>query len=178
MTDQSTVEYSYRPFRLRVFINRVLWAALIWWILTEGSGESLIVGIPVVLMSSMASTLMLPPFDLSLPGTIRFAGFFLWKSVQGGIDVATRALHIHLPLDPGMVEHQFRLPLRESHIAIANTVSLLPGTLVTDVDDRILYVHALDAGKEIAESLELSETRVDAIFGKNPAVPETDLKRE
>jgi multisubunit Na+/H+ antiporter MnhE subunit len=47
---------------------------------------------------------------------------------------------------------------------MANTSSLLPGTLTADVEDGRLYVHALDIGSTARVTLERSERHIADLF--------------
>jgi multicomponent Na+:H+ antiporter subunit E len=147
-----------------VFLSRLVWSVLVWWVLTGGVADSWLVGAPAVLAAALLSSCMLPRLHVSALGALRFCGFFLAESLRGGFDVATRALHWRLPLDPGVVRHRSRTSLPAARVAVANTASLLPGTLVVDQDEADLYVHALDAGPEVRESLAASEQRVADLF--------------
>jgi len=123
------------------------------------------VGVPVVLFATLISVLLLPPFSWSLTGIVRFVPFFLWRSLYGGMDVARRALHPRLPISPGMIDHRWRLPPGLPRVFMANTVSLLPGTLSAELDDEGLRVHVLDRTGEFASELTMIEARVAGLFG-------------
>lgn len=169
-----TQHHSFAPWRWRVFASRLLIFALLWWILTEGAGSSWLVGVPAIAAAGISSTLLMPPLHVSFIGAARFALFFVWESLRGGVDVARRVLHRRMPLAPGLVEHRLRTQLLDAHVSLANTVSLLPGTLAADLDDRVLQVHALDAGSEVRESLERSEQQIAALFQVPLIAPECD----
>lgn len=74
-----------------------------------------------------------------------FAGFFLWESFKGGVDVAWRAMHPALSIDPCFSSHCIKLPAGQPRTLMVATVSLLPGTLSADLGEngRDLEVHAL-----------------------------------
>ncbi len=127
--------------------------------------DSWLVGVPVVLFATLASVALLPPFSCSLPGVIRFVPFFLWRSLYGGVDVARRALHPRLPITPGLFYHHWRLPPGPARVFMANTVSLLPGTLSAKISVDCLQVHLLDEQKDFLSELERVEQRVAAMFG-------------
>jgi len=141
--------------------------ALLWWILTEGAMNSWLVGAPVVVFAAFASTVLLPGASWSLPGILRFVPFFLWHSLRGGVDVAGRALHPRLPISPVLLKHQWRLPTGLSRVFMANTVSLLPGTLSVELDEEFLHVHILDQTGAFASELTVIEARVARMFGLN-----------
>lgn len=173
-TTKTQLASTFVPWRWRVFPSRLLVFALLWWILTDGASTSWLVGVPAVVLAGISSTLLMPPLRVSFIGAVKFALFFGWESLRGGIDVARRALHRRLPLAPGMVDHQLRTPRIDAHVSLANTVSLLPGTLAADLDDRVLHVHALDAGTEVRDSLERSEQQIATLFQVALIAPERD----
>ncbi|MEA2094975.1 MAG: Na+/H+ antiporter subunit E [Pseudomonadota bacterium] len=149
------------------FAFRTVLFALLWWILTEGAINSWLVGVPVVVFAVLASGTLLPAVSWSLSGIVRFVPFFLWRSLYGGVDVARRALHPRLPISPGLFDHRWRLPPGLPRVFMANTVSLLPGTLSTELDEEHLCVHILDHTGDFASELTLIEARVAQLFGLN-----------
>jgi len=130
---------------------------------------SWLVGAPVVLFAVLASGVLLPGVSWSLPGILRFVPFFLWHSLRGGVDVAGRALHPRLPISPGLLKHQWRLPAGLPRVLMANTVSLLPGTLSAELGEEFLHVHVLDQTGAFKSELTQIETRVAKMFGLNLA---------
>ncbi|MDX2502888.1 MAG: Na+/H+ antiporter subunit E [Gammaproteobacteria bacterium] len=144
---------------------RALLFSLLWWVLTNGAMNSWLVGVPVVFFATLVSVTLLPPSAWSFNGIVRFIPFFLWRSLYGGVDVAMRALHPRLPISPGMYDHQWQLPPGMSRFFMANTVSLLPGTLSTELDDDYLRVHILDHTGNFASELKVIEAHVANIFG-------------
>ncbi|MEA3243826.1 MAG: Na+/H+ antiporter subunit E [Pseudomonadota bacterium] len=149
------------------FAFRTVMFALLWWILTEGAMNSWLVGAPVVVFAVLASRALLPGVSWSLPGIVRFVPYFLWRSLYGGLDVARRALHPRLPISPELCEHRWRLPPGLPRVFMANTVSLLPGTLSAELDEEHLHVHVLDHTGDFASELTVIEARVAGLFGLN-----------
>ena len=152
---------------------RTVLFALLWWILTEGAMYSWLTGAPVVLFAALASGVLLPGTSWSLPGILRFVPFFLWHSLRGGIDVASRALHPRLPISPDLLKHQWRLPTGLPRVFMANTVSLLPGTLSAELSEEFLLVHVIDQTSAVETELTLIEARVASLFGLHLATNET-----
>ena len=142
---------------------RALSFGVVWAILTGGQGWA--VGVPVILLASATT----PPLQRvsrgSITGLFRFLPYFVWNSLLGGIDVAWRALHPRLPIEPRLLEYEMALDLPAARILMANTVTLLPGTLSADLRGRILVVHVLDGHSSIAERLADLERRVADLFG-------------
>ena len=146
---------------------RALLFALIWWILTEGAMNSWVIGVPFIFFATLVSIVLLPSYSWSLIGIVRFIPFFLWHSLCAGADVAKRALHPRLPISPNMYDYRWRLPPGMPRVIMANTVSLLPGTLSAELDEDYLRVHLLDQEGSFASDLMMIETRVANVFGLN-----------
>jgi len=133
-----------------------------WWMLTAGSVNSWLVGAPVVLVATLISMVLVPPFSCSVVGSVRFVPFFIWHSLRGGADVAWRAFHPKMPIAPGLVEFPLRLPPGMSRVFMVNTVSLLPGTLSVELGANRLKVHVLDTRKNVLSEL----IRLEQIIAK------------
>lgn len=73
-----------------------------------------------------------------------FALYFMWESLKGGVDVAWRALHPALRIDPCFSRHVMSLPEGQPRTLFISMVSLLPGTLSASAEaGQVLLVHAL-----------------------------------
>jgi len=150
---------------LRKWLLRLVLFSLVWWILTDGAMDSWPVGLPVVLVATLVSVMLMPPLSWSLRGMLLFIPYFLWHSLRAGVDVARRAMHPQLPITPCLFDYRFRLPPGLPRVFMANTVSLLPGTLSVELGEEFLRVHVLDETGAINEELNLLENRLADIFG-------------
>lgn len=139
--------------------------ALIWWVLTDGNASSWWIGLPAVLLAVAASSALLPPIPFVWYELLRFVPFFLMRSLLGGVDVAWRAFHPGMPIAPDLMEYRLQLPPGLPQVFMANTVSLLPGTLSAALDRSVLKVHVLDNRSSFQAELEALEQRVAEIFG-------------
>ena len=137
----------------------------VWAIL--GGGRGWLVGIPVILVAAAASIFMSSPGHWSFVGLLRFIPYFAWNSLRGAVDVAVRALHPGLPIDPGILNYELRLENAAARVVMANTVTLLPGTLSTELRGKVLVVHALNASAHVEEMLHALERRVADLFGEH-----------
>lgn len=156
--DNSTV------LRVQTVLFRVVLFALIWWVLVDGATDSWPIGLPVTVLATMLSVLLLPPTSWSLVGIARFIPFFIWQSIRGGVDVASRALHPKLPISPGLYDYPLRLPPGLPRVFMANIASLLPGTLSVELKGANLHVHVLDKTGAFAEQFFALENKLVAIF--------------
>lgn len=146
---------------------RTALAVLVWAVLTGGGTSApLLAGLilAAVVGTSLAT---IPPSRPPRPdGLLRFLGFFVVVSIRGGIDVARRACaRGAVPVRPGFVERDLRLPTQRTRLVCAACLSLLPGTASVELRDRRLTIHLLDTGMPIDAMLESLEHRIADAFG-------------
>lgn len=146
--------------RLAVFI-------VLWWVLSEGDSSSWLFGVPFALLASWASLRLTPErgWRIRPLGALRFAVFFAYHSVAGGIDVALRALRPSMPITPGFVTCPVRLGTDSARVLLADTVSLLPGTLSSGFEGDTLVLHVLDCGLPVLEDVRRVEERIASALG-------------
>lgn len=120
----------------------------------------LIVGSMAAAAAAWLSVRLMPPgaVRFNVAGLARLAVHFVRQSVVAGVDVARRAFHPRLPLQPGFMEHQLRLPAGPGRDAFTALTSLLPGTLpvCAPATGAVLY-HCLDTRQPVARQLAADE---------------------
>lgn len=163
VSSRAPVGQTRRMSAARLIARAISFAAL-WAIL--GGGHGWAIGVPVVIIAVAATSSAPPAGHWSLSGLARFIPYFLWNSLRGGIDVAARAVHPRLPIDPTIVRYELRLDATLARVLMANTVTLLPGTLSAELHDAALEVHALNASADLAEMLDKLELRIADLFGQ------------
>ena len=146
-------------------LRRGLLFAFVWWVLVGGEIASWWIGVPAVLLATAASIALLSPVTLVWYELFRFVPFFLIRSLLGGVDVAWRALHPSMPITPHLIDYPIQLPSGLPSVFMANTVSLLPGTLSVELSSECMKVHVLNGRKDVLSELETLEQRVAALFG-------------
>lgn len=142
---------------------RLLGLAALWAVLS--GADRWAVGIPVVVLAAAASSLTTPTRPWSLWGLFRFLPYFVWHSLRGGVDVAARALHPALPIDPAVLSYEMQLESAAARVLMANSVTLLPGTLSADLQGKVLAVHVLNAQSPVMDMLSALERRIAALTG-------------
>ncbi|MCD6415501.1 MAG: Na+/H+ antiporter subunit E [Planctomycetes bacterium] len=71
--------------------------------------------------------------------------FFAYYCLKANLEVAYLVLHPDMPIRPGIVKVRTSLRTRVAITALANSITLTPGTLTVDADeDGTLYVHWID----------------------------------
>jgi multicomponent Na+:H+ antiporter subunit E len=131
-----------------------------WLILFGFSPGDLLVGALAAIAATWTSLHLLPPGHWSLHpvALTRLLLRFPLQSVAAGIDIARRALDPRMPLRPGFVVYQSRLPSGPTRSAFCTMMSLLPGTLPSGSDDSDgLVIHCLDIGQPVVEQLAAEE---------------------
>lgn len=95
---------------------------------------------------------------------------FAYYVVKGNLDVAYRVLHPAMPIRPGIVKARSKLRSASARTALANSITLTPGTLTLDVtEDGTFYVHwinvvAVEEEKAAARILGRFEWFIQRIF--------------
>jgi multicomponent Na+:H+ antiporter subunit E len=94
---------------------------------------------------------------------------FFYYVIKANFDVVYRALHPAMPINPGIVKIKTELKTDSGITALANSITLTPGTLTVDLtDDGYLYIHWINvkatdvegASEEIARKFEWFLTRI------------------
>ena len=83
-------------------------------------------------------------------------------------------LKAQLPISPGLFDYRWRLPPGLPRVFMANTVSLLPGTLSAELGKEYLRVHVLDQSGDFIPELSIVEERVARLFGVSLAADECE----
>ncbi len=95
-----------------------------------------------------------------------FLPVFIWQLILSNIDVARRVLSPSLPLNPGFVKIKTDLKGDFGKLALANSITLTPGTLSVDVDGEYLFIHTVDVkGKTPEENKEIISAKFEKLLG-------------
>jgi multicomponent Na+:H+ antiporter subunit E len=138
---------------------------LVWLALNGNDAWPL--GLAAALAAAAVGALLVPgePYPWRAVRLIPFCVYFFRRSFRGGIDVAWRALHPALPIDPAWIEFRLKLPPGQPRTLMIGLVNLLPGSLVAELlpDDNLLRVHVLT--RESDPDLGGLEAQVAQLFG-------------
>ena len=145
----------------------LVFGAGFWTIITDGAPGSWIVGLPTVVAAAFTAA-MLGPRKTILPQLrtlVSFAGYFTIESLRGGWDIAYRAYHPRLPLNPGTLEITLYLPPGRARNVFTGVLNLLPGTLLTRIEGNRATIHCVDIGRVSPSVIRDLEARVATLFG-------------
>ena len=81
--------------------------------------------------------------------------WFLGQIFSANLHVAYLALSPRMPIDPQVIRFKTKLESDISFVALANSITLTPGTITVDIREGEFIVHALD--KKVAEDLDTGE---------------------
>jgi multicomponent Na+:H+ antiporter subunit E len=77
---------------------------------------------------------------------------FFYYVIIANLDVVYRALHPRMPIRPGIVKIKTTLKTESGITALANSITLTPGTLTVDLtDDGHLYIHWINVKSDDIE---------------------------
>lgn len=155
---------------VRAALGRGALLAVLWWVLTEGDSSTWTYGAVIVPLVTLSTFFLLPlrtaPLRVvrrALPA-VRLTGWFLWRSVLGGVDVAARSLRSPVDTDPVIVEHRLVLPTTGARVLCANLSSLMPGALSVDLHDDVLVMHVLHREMPATAQLDDLQRRIMAVL--------------
>ena len=145
--------------------NVAVFAAL-WALLSGGAVNSWVVGLPAVFITAWAAARLQAgsSWDFSFIGLFRLLPFFIFESLRGGIDVASRTLAPKVRIAPGFSTYNTQLKKLQARVFFANCICLLPGTLAADWQGEQLTVHLLDNKQDPTPQLRRLESAVGFIY--------------
>jgi multicomponent Na+:H+ antiporter subunit E len=147
----------------RIALARAVGFFALWIILMPSAKPpDLLCGLIATLVATQMSLRLLPASAgrLRLGALLIFAPHFVAQSVLAGIDVARRALHPRLPLQPGIVIYRTGFGPGMARNEFAIITSLLPGSLPVDETEDGLVYHCLDVSQRVADQLADEERRL------------------
>lgn len=154
--------------------KHLLCFAAVWWLLTNGSLSSWVIGVIVVPIAACVSvtlfsstTTMRSSTSLSIVRLVLFIPFFLLQSLRGGWDTARLAIRPSMPVSPGFIHYSIQLPTESARLFFLHVVSLLPGTVSVTLQGNRMLVHALDVSSQGEADLRACEQRVARLFNLN-----------
>jgi multicomponent Na+:H+ antiporter subunit E len=146
--------------RLIYFIlSFVIWILLTWpFIDGQIDWQVVIAGLISSVLVSVLFHEILPKEHHIFISPVRIFWFlvyipvFFFYVIIANFDVVYRALHPDMPIKPGIVKIKTNLKTDSGITALANSITLTPGTLTVDLtDDGFLYVHWINVKSDDIE---------------------------
>jgi len=151
--------------------------ALLVWVLLTATLEpvSLIAGMIVAFLVMLSSA----DFFTDYPNKwfepkryfyfFKFLAIFLWECILANFDVAFRVMQPKMPINPGIVKVKTRLKTEMALTALANSITLTPGTFTVDIDQEkgFLYIHWISVkDKDMVKATNIIVKRFEDIIAK------------
>ena len=146
----------------------------IFWMLLSGEFDIVLILsciISSLFVSYISHDLLIGKTDikLGLIRTLRFIKYIpwlMWQIVLSNIDLVKRTLHPRMPISPTIFSFRNELRTEMGMVALANSITLTPGTITIDVNENEFIIHAV--ATELAEGLMEGEMqrRIKAIEGE------------
>jgi multicomponent Na+:H+ antiporter subunit E len=147
-----------------------LFLLLIWLLLTYPyDPQELAVGAAAALIIALLPFGSVPlfaeirPTPRALLFGIAYLFVFLGELVKSNLDVAFRVLHRRLPISPGIVKVRTRLTSNMGRMALANSITLTPGTITVETSGEYFYIHWIDVR---SENIDETTNRIVSKFEK------------
>ena len=134
-------------------------AFIIWMLLTwQIDAQVIIAGLIASAIVAILFHEILPKEHLVFISPIRifwtlvYIPVFFYYIIKANFDVVYRALHPKMPIKPGIVKIKTTLKTQSGITALANSITLTPGTLTVDLtDDGFLYIHWINVKSDDVE---------------------------
>jgi len=93
---------------------------------------------------------------------------FFYYVILANFDVVYRVVHPKMPIKPGIIKIKTNLKTKSGITALANSITLTPGTLTVDLtDDGFLYVHWINVkSTDVEEATKLIAGRFEYFLEK------------
>jgi len=162
--------------RLVYFVLGFIVWVLLSWPFVDGR-----IDVPVVIAGVIAAAVVAVLFHEVLPKehhvfcaplrmfwALVYIPVFFYYVIIANFDVVYRALHPKMPINPGIVKIKTNLKTDSAITALANSITLTPGTLTVDVaDDGVMYIHWINVkSTEMEQATALIARRFEWFLAK------------
>jgi multicomponent Na+:H+ antiporter subunit E len=157
-------------------VTTFLFAAITWYLITWpydfATGvfnmEIAVAGLVVALVASIilggafTAVKHAHNFFYRLFWGILYVPILFFYIILANLDVLYRIVHPKRPINPGIVKVKTVLKSAAARTALANSITLTPGTLTVDMKENgVMYVHCINVHKE---DLKLATQKITARF--------------
>ncbi len=160
---------------MRLLRASVLFAVLLaFWLILSGQYNPLFIGMGVVSAAACAwfGALLVEPTvgdagrhpRVHLFWLVIYVGWLLSRMVVGAMQVAWIVLNPKHPPRPGILRFRTELASPAARTMLANSITLVPGTITLEIDDGVLTVHSFTpkAVDDLASAR--MQNRIAAVF--------------
>jgi len=134
--------------KISKYIFTVTLLFLLWLLLTDTfNGAEVLIGAVCSLLISAFTYVAFTEKGLSnlnpkrMFWLIVYIPYFFWEMTKANLDVAYRVISPKLPIKPGIVMVKTKMKSDIGKIAVANSITLTPGTLTLDIKGDKMFIH-------------------------------------
>ena len=106
------------------------------------------------------------PVWLGVRPFTHYAPWLIKEIVKANLDVTGRILHRRMPIQPTMTEVYPTQRTELGRVILANSITLTPGTVSVDMQDRCIRVHSLTAAGAEEDASGDMDRRVSRLEGR------------
>jgi multicomponent Na+:H+ antiporter subunit E len=101
---------------------------------------------------------------------LTYMGVFFVELVKSNLAVATLVLMPKPDLKPAIIQVKTELKSSIGRLALANSITLTPGTLVVEIRDDSLFIHCINVSethpaKEVSDNVKRFEKYLKVVYG-------------
>ena len=127
----------------------IIWILLTWpFVDGQIDGQVVIAGVIASVIVAVLFRKPVPKKHPMLLSPVRlfwllvYLPVFFYYVIKANFDVVYRVIHPKMPINPGIVKIKTDLKTDFGITALANSITLTPGTMTVDLtDDGVLYIH-------------------------------------
>lgn len=150
----------------RSILLAAVFLAAIWWLLSGGSGQGWLVGVPTVGFAAFFAWRLqsFPGGRFYWTALLRLITLFFRESIRGGFTVALRVMSPQLSVRPALEDYHSALQRPAARVLFMICVNLLPGTLIARHKGAGFTVHLLDYDAGSREDMRTLEAAIARVF--------------
>ena len=136
------------------FIQSFIVLFTVWMLLTGGGGEEMVAGVFFSLLVAYAAKdyifkegILSKLHPLRLMHSLRFFSIYFWNELVNHLRLCLIILDPKADIHPTLVRAPFMTKNTKVMTAVANAVTLTPGTFALDISEKELLIHCIDFKK-------------------------------
>jgi multicomponent Na+:H+ antiporter subunit E len=99
---------------------------------------------------------------------LKLATYTAWlvkEIVVANIDIAKIVLKKDMPIDPALVRFESALDTNLARVMLGNSITLTPGTLTVEIENRVFLVHGIVEGGATGPVIDEMQRKLAEMFG-------------
>lgn len=100
---------------------------------------------------------------------LQLAAYTAWlvkEIVVANIDIAKIVLKKDMPIDPALVRFESALGTNLARVMLGNSITLTPGTLTVEIEDRVFLVHGIVSEGATGPVIDEMQRKLAKMFGE------------